>query len=96
MKRSVVVMLAFAASAAAAQQGSKADPSDPSLRVPAPAYRSVFAGYRPYKEDGPARWREANEEVGRSGGHAGHAAPSGAGPKPEAKTPPRAEHGGHK
>jgi hypothetical protein len=36
------------------------------------AYRSPFAGYRPFDPNEPAKdWREANEEVRAVGGHAG-------------------------
>ena len=45
-----------------------------------PVYRSALNGYRPYRTDEPLRpWRDANDEVGRLGGHMGHLAPSAEG-----------------
>jgi hypothetical protein len=42
-----------------------------------PVYRSALNGYRPYRADEPLRpWRDANDEVGRLGGHMGHLTPS--------------------
>lgn len=42
-----------------------------------PAYRSPLDAYRPYRVDEPLRaWKDANEEVGRLGGHMGHLTPS--------------------
>ena len=78
----VGLSLAFFASAAAAQQIARPDPADPSARSPKPVYRSAFAAYRPWAETEVARWRESNEEVGRLGGHVGHA--GRAKPKPAA------------
>lgn len=38
-----------------------------------PAYRSPLSEYRPYRVDEPLRpWKDANDEVGRLGGHMGH------------------------
>ncbi len=77
MKTIVVALLALAASGASAQGVRRPDPADASVRAPKPVYRSAFAGYRPYGEEDPSRWREANDEAGRLGGHAGHAKPAG-------------------
>lgn len=41
-----------------------------------PAYTSPLDGYQGYRADEPLRdWREANDEMGRLGGHLGHMAP---------------------
>jgi len=38
-----------------------------------PVYRSSLSEYRPYRVDEPLRpWKEANDEVERLGGQAGH------------------------
>jgi len=73
MHKTIAFALAacFAGSAVAQHQG-RPDPADPGASAPAPAYESAFRGYRPYRHPDLARWREANDEVGRAGGHAGH------------------------
>jgi hypothetical protein len=49
--------------------------ADPSVRVPVVPYDSVFATYRmPSDDEGPASWREINDEVGRLRGHQDHLA----------------------
>jgi hypothetical protein len=47
------------------------NPTDPTARVPAPAYQSVFSEYRKHGELELADWRAANDEVARIGGHIG-------------------------
>ena len=57
------------------------------------AYRSAFAGYRPFKDQSVASWRDVNREVGQIGGHAGSLGRAGA---PRATVPsaqPRAPDG---
>ena len=46
-----------------------------------PVYHSPLSEYRPYRVDEPLRpWKDANDEVGRLGGHMGHLAhPAGGG-----------------
>lgn len=73
----------FAASAAA-QHRARPGPADPEASAPARAYDSAFKDYRPYTDPDLARWREANEEVGRLGGHIGHAGRVKPAPKPPA------------
>lgn len=42
-----------------------------------PRYRSALNDYRPYRGHEPLTpWREANDAVGRLGGHMGHLTPS--------------------
>jgi hypothetical protein len=70
----------FAAAAAAATLAlaapagaqSRPRPDDPAVKTPPPASASAFAGYRPFREEEMAPWREVNDEVGRLGGHSGH------------------------
>jgi len=62
---------ALAAGAAAAQTGARPDPADPNARVPETVYRSTFDGYRMHELSKQIPWREANQEVGRVGGHIG-------------------------
>jgi len=69
---------AFAALAAAlvlaapAGAQSRPRPDDPAVKTPPPARASAYEGYRPFREEEIAPWREVNEEVGRLGGHSGH------------------------
>jgi hypothetical protein len=53
-----------------------AQPAAKSRTAPAPSapvYRSAFDSYRPWRADEPsADWRQANQEMGQLGGHAGH------------------------
>lgn len=66
------LLLAGFASTVAAHQTAPPDPTVATATVPRPVYESVFATYRPWMEPATGRWREANEEVRRLGGHAGH------------------------
>lgn len=86
MKKTVLLALA-AASAAAAQDAARPDPTDPAAKVPPAAYRSAFEGYRPYADPQLRDWRTANDEVGAAGGHAGHRPGQGPG-QPTAKPQP--------
>jgi hypothetical protein len=81
---------------AAAQQQASAHPANPRAAVPAPGYASAFTGYRPFRDEPLAPWREVNDEVARVGGHigifrAGTAAAPGATPTPAAA----GNHAGH-
>ncbi|MCK6450156.1 MAG: hypothetical protein L6R19_04755 [Alphaproteobacteria bacterium] len=49
-----------------------ADPGDPAAAAPTTRYRSAFDGYERWRDGGKAPWRDANEAVGRMGGHMGH------------------------
>lgn len=67
---------------------------------PVPTYKSAFEGYRPFADEKPIPWREANETVYRRGGwqaYAKEAAGTGstedAPPKGAAAAPP--VHSGH-
>ena len=60
---------------AMAQQPLRLDPSDPGVPVAAIRDSSAFAGYRPFREQKPAPWKEIIDEVSvRPAGaeHAGH------------------------
>jgi hypothetical protein len=67
----VVVLAASAPLAAAQQQAAKPHPADPTAPVPATRHESVLSGYRGYREEPLAPWREMNDEVARTGGHIG-------------------------
>ena len=54
-----------------AQTGVRPDSTDPRLGTPAPAAESAFAGYRSFRDEPLAPWREVNDEVGRRDGHMG-------------------------
>jgi hypothetical protein len=62
---------ALAAGTASAQSGTRPDPADPNAQVPETAYRSAFDGYRKHELSKQTPWRDANQEVGRIGGHVG-------------------------
>lgn len=51
------------------------DPQAPTANI---VYQSAFAEYRPWTDEPIKAWREANDEVGQSGGHADHSMPKGA------------------
>ena len=92
-------LAALAASGAAyAQNVARPDPADPKTAAMDRPYESAFKDYRPYREAEVGRWREANEEMGRIGGHRGHVPGQGTGHatpvKPAAPAPKG--HGGHK
>ena len=65
-------------------------PSDPAATAPPVTYRSVFEGYKPFKEETVSNWRALNEEVGLVGGHVGIMGGAGghAGPGESAKRAP--------
>jgi hypothetical protein len=95
MKKTACFALAalFAASAAA-QESTRPHPADPKVGLPSPTYESALRDYRPYVNPQVRPWREANQEVGKSGGHAGHSRKDDAVDKSAAK-PPAAGHGMH-
>ncbi len=45
--------------------------ADKHARVPETRYDSAFTGYRPYREQKLASWRELNDAAHQAGGHAG-------------------------
>lgn len=72
MKRlSLGVFLLVASAAVPAQQAAapaRPDPLDARAPVPASAYLSPFASYRPFATQSPGPWRDMNDEVARIGG----------------------------
>jgi hypothetical protein len=66
-----LLLAALAAGTVSAQTPARPDPADSAARVPAPAYRSSFEGYRRLENGNPPRWRAANDEAARIGGHVG-------------------------
>ena len=65
------LLAALAAGPATAQTPSRAEPTDPAARAPAPPYRSAFEGFRRLEETPRMDWRQANDEASRIGGHIG-------------------------
>ena len=57
--------------AAAQQQPARPNPTDPAAPVPAIKHDSAFDGYRGFREEPLAPWRDANDEAARAGGHVG-------------------------
>ena len=85
-KRLLFCSLTLVGGIAAAQPTARPDPADPKAAGSPRPYQSAFKDYRPYVEQEPGRWREANDEIGRLGGHPGHARKeAGALAKPAAK-----------
>ena len=57
--------------ATAQQRTTELSPANPSTAVPAVKYESAFTGYRPFRDEKLAPWREVNDEAARIGGHIG-------------------------
>ncbi len=68
--KNVVLVLALLAAPglAPAAEASPSEKSPPQARV----HGTAFAGYRPLTDDPMRSWRDANDEMGRLGGHMGH------------------------
>lgn len=66
-----IAVLAAVAPFAAAQHEPRPEPANPAAPVPAFKYDSTFAGYRGFREEPLAPWRDVNDEVARAGGHIG-------------------------
>jgi len=66
-----LLLAAFAAGNAVAQDRKRPDPAEAQAPVPASSYRSVFEDYRNLEEPKPIAWRDANDEAARVGGHIG-------------------------
>jgi hypothetical protein len=79
---------------------ARPNPVDANATVPLVSYRSAFDTYqRASSEEQPSPdkvWRQANEEVAKSGAHSGHAMPPQSSPVPPAapKAPPT-DHSKH-
>ena len=89
-------LAATLAAGVAAQQAAQSGPADPKAAVPVQRYESAFRDYRPHAAPELARWRDANDEAGRIGGHAGYARQSAPQRKSAPKPPQQAGHGAHK
>jgi hypothetical protein len=101
MKAIIAGMAAFCATNVAAQAPTRTGAADPKNGTPPRvAYESAFRDYRPFVDPELARWREANQEMGRLNGHSGHAPTKRGSDTPAAPTPAAAGghggHGGHK
>jgi hypothetical protein len=59
----VLCLLAAACVSAPERPYAGPDPSDPTARVPAVAYRSAVSGHVSQRPVEPASWREQNERV---------------------------------
>jgi len=67
----LAALAALAPHAAAQQQAARPHPADAAAAVPAAKHESAFTGYRGYREEPLAPWREVNDETARVGGHIG-------------------------
>ena len=65
------ILAALAPHASAQQQAAKPHPADPAASVPATKHESAFTGYRGFRDEPLAPWRDVNDEVARAGGHIG-------------------------
>ncbi|MEJ8855902.1 hypothetical protein WKW79_15070 [Variovorax robiniae] len=85
--------LAALAVGTAAQPAPDPAGAPPSASLPAPLpYVSAFEGYKPFKEEKPIAWREANETVYRRGGWRAYANESAESKAPEGE--PKDPHAG--
>ncbi|VTU19264.1 hypothetical protein [Variovorax sp. RA8] len=66
--RWLAVLPALAACAAGAQTGPAADTTGATEAAPPLAYRSAMEGYKPFVDEKPVAWKEANETVRQRGG----------------------------
>ena len=82
-----VALIAACAPLAAAQQQARPSPADPAAPVPAFRHDSAFAGYRGFREEPLAPWRDANDETARAGGHVGIVGGAHGASKPTSKPP---------
>lgn len=99
MKKTVCFALAaLLAASASAQQAAQPHPADPKAGGSMRPYESSLRDYRPYVEPEVGRWREANQDAGRLGGHAGHTRKETEAAKPAGKAPAKGHdhHGGSK
>jgi hypothetical protein len=71
MKKLLLYGLSAVAAGCAAPERAGPDPSNPAAPAPSAGYGSAFESYSGYKEQGPADWRQLNDEAARTGGHAG-------------------------
>jgi len=66
-----IAVLAAVAPFATAQQRPPPEPANPTAPVLTFKYESTFSGYRGFREEPLAPWRDVNDEVARAGGHIG-------------------------
>jgi hypothetical protein len=66
-----IAVLAAVAPFATAQQRPPPEPANPTAPVLTFKYESAFSGYRGFREEPLAPWRDVNDEVARAGGHIG-------------------------
>lgn len=91
--RWLAVLPALAACAAGAQTGPVPDTAAATEAAPL-AYRSAMEGYKPFVDEKPVPWKEANETVRQRGGWQAYAKEGAAAAegKPSGATDPHAGH----
>jgi len=98
------ILAALAPHASAQQQAAKPHPADPAASVPATKHESAFTGYRGFRDEPLAPWRDVNDEVARAGGHIGivggagrigpgTGSPAAKPPAPPTESTPASTHG---
>lgn len=91
--RIAAAVVLLAAGSAAAQESSVFDPK---AKGPGVVFRSAFEAYRPFADEKPVDWRQANDEVRDVGGHLGLAKGQGPGTQSSKPQPDKGGmHGGH-
>ena len=82
---SLAVTAAFAQTAASTNPAASAGQIAAITAVP-PAFSSVFKSYKPFVEEKPADWRQANDDTARIGGWRAYAKEASE-PNPASATP---------
>src|SRR6185369_6910906 len=86
--RWLAALPAMAALAAMAQPAPAPSGTAPTVAPPALSYRSAFEGYRPFSDEKPIPWKEANDTVHRRGGWQAYAREASDTRPDEAGSPP--------
>ena len=88
-----------AAPAAPQPAGTRADPADPKVQVPAALYTSPLRAYKAFTEPQLAPWRDTNERVQQRGGWRAYAREAREAREPDAarpaSNPASGGHAGH-
>lgn len=89
--RWLAALPALAALAAGAQTGPAPVPATAAEPAAALSFRSAMDGYKPFADEKPVPWKEANDTVHQRGGWRAYAKEAAAG----ADADPHAGHAGH-
>jgi len=70
-KQLALAVVAGVIFAGGAHAQTRPKPEDPSAPAPPAAHSSAFDGYRAYRDEPVAPWREVNDTAREAGGHVG-------------------------